>query len=197
MSKLEDDAKQILIPLMAGEREVVQLNKDERFVLARWTAKTAYVLNSSSNFVSNVPADHFKHVHMNLDSLPQNVAVVAQQHHGETRFYWFQHQFFLKSDIHPYVENTEEARALVQPSYKVSFLFRKLLLLVGFWPWPGWNIVLWSGIHVPLWPHQGPVGRYSKDPIAGGFPWFDSLAALTVFHQTFGVVRADRAAALN
>lgn len=194
MSRLENDAKRILIPLMAGEREVVQLSREERLLLAQWTCKTTYVLNSSSNFVSNVPVDHFKFLHENVNSLPQGVVVVAQQNHGTTRFYWLQHQFFMKSDVHPYIDSLDEAQKLVKPSYKISLLLNKLILLVAYWPWPGWQMVLWPGIHIPLWPNKGRVGWYSQDPIDGGFPWFDSLESLTAFHQTLGIVREDQAA---
>jgi len=193
MSQLEERAKPILIPLMAGEREVVDLNKEDRLLIARWTCKTCYVLNSSSNYQHKVSSDHFEYLYKNLDSLPNSVAVVAQQHQGEARFYWLQHQFFLKSDLHPYVNGEDEARTLIEPSYKISLLLNKLLLLVAYWPWPGWHMVLWPRIHIPLWPNKGPVGWYHQAPLEGGFPWADSIQALGAFHQTFGIVRVDHA----
>ena len=178
---------------MAGEREVVELSREERLLLARWTCKTSYVLNSSSNYEPKVPADHLAYVYTNINSLPESVAVVAQQHHGVTKFYWLQHQFFMTSDVHPYINSPDEAKTLVKPSCKISLLLNNLLLLVAYWPWSGWRMVLWPGIHIPLWPNKGPVGWYPQDPIPGGFPWGDSLEALTAFHQTFGIVREDKA----
>jgi hypothetical protein len=191
MSRLENDAKPILIPLMAGTREVVQLNKEERLLLARWTCKTCYVLNTSSNYHPKVPSNHLEYVHQNEKALPNNVAVVAQQQQGGLKFYWWQQQFFMKSDTHPYVTGYEEAQRLLKPSYKISLLLNKLLLLVAYWPWPAWRMVLWPGIHIPLWPHSGTVGWYHQDPLTEGFPWFDSLRAIHAFHQTFGIVRED------
>ncbi len=193
MSQLEEEAKPILVPLMAGEREVIQLSADERLVLARWTCKTAYVLNSSSNYEPKVPAAHFRHVRENVTSLPQFVAAVAQQHHGNSKFYWVQQQFLMTSDFHPYFGTLEEARTLIAPSYKISLLLKKLILLIAYWPWEKWRMVLWPRIHIPLWPNRGPVGWYPQNPIPGGFPWFDSVEAINAFHVTLGLIREDRA----
>lgn len=196
MSQLETEAKQILIPLMTGEREVVELKVDERVLLARWTCKTSYVLNSSSNYEPKVPPDHFGYMHKNVNSLPKSVAVVAQQHHGKSKFYWLQQQFSMSSGSHPYVSSQQEAHTLMKPTYKISLLLNKLLLLVAYWPWPEWSMILWPGIHIPMWPNKGPSGWYHQDPIPGGFPWDHSLEALTAFHQTLDIVRDDKTTSL-
>ena len=57
MSALEAQAKALLIPLMEAETEVVKLTPDQRLCIARWTCKTAFVLNSASNFHKNVPPE--------------------------------------------------------------------------------------------------------------------------------------------
>lgn len=188
MSTLEGQAKTLLMPLMEGNTEVVELTQDERLCLARWTCKTAFVLNSASNFHKNVPSDHFSFLYRFQDSLPLQVAVVAQQHHGDSTFYWLQMPFVLTSEQAGGL-SLQEAEKLVAASYKVSFQFKKLLLCVAYWPWPNWRFILWPGIHVPLWPAKGPVAYYSADPIADGFPWNDSLQAQRCFHMTLAVIR--------
>jgi hypothetical protein len=45
MSDLEGEAQPILGPLIAGRMELESLGRPARLALARWTAKTAYVLN--------------------------------------------------------------------------------------------------------------------------------------------------------
>lgn len=188
MSSLEGEAKPLLVPLMQGEKEVVELVPNERLRVARWAFKTAIVLNSASNFHKNVPPDHFTYLYANQDSLPPSVVVVGQQHHGETKFYWLQQPFILTSGQAGDV-SMDEAKKLVAASYKISFQFNKLLLVVACWPWPGWKYVVWRGIHVPLWPVRGPVGFYGSDPLQKGFPWNDAVEALTALHVTLAVKR--------
>lgn len=190
MSNLEAQVKPLLIPLMEGETEVVELTPNQRLCVARWTCKTAFVLNSASNFHKNVPPNHFSDLYRVHNSLPSLVTVVAQQHHGESTFYWLQMPFVLTSaqagDLTP-----SKAKELVAASYKTSFQFKKLLLVVAHWPWPGWRFVLWPGIHVPLWPARGQVAYYPTDPVEEGFPWNDALLALTTLHGTLSVIRDE------
>lgn len=191
MSSLEGEAKPLLIPLMDGEKEIVELEPNERLWVARWAFKTAIVLNSASNFHKNVPPDHFNYFYANQDSLPPSVIVVGQQHHdGETKFYWLQQPFVLTSEQAGDV-SLDEAKKLVAASYKISFQFKKLLLAVACWYWPDWKYVLWRGIHVPLWPARRPVGFYGSDPLQKGFPWNDAVEALTAFHLTLAIRRND------
>lgn len=190
MSSLEGEAKPLLVPLMEAEKEVVELKPDERLRVARWAFKTAIVLNSASNFHKNVPPEHFSYPYANQDSLPPSVVVVGQQHHGDANFYWLQMPFVLTSGQAGDV-SLDEAKKLVAASYKISLQLKKLLLVVACWPWPGWKYVIWRGIHVPLWPAGGPVAFYGSDPLQEGFPWNDSLAALTAIHLTLAVRRND------
>jgi len=190
MSSLESEAKPLLVPLMEAEKEVVALKPDERLKVARWAFKTALVLNSASNFHKNVPPAHFYHLYNTQESLPPSIAVIGQQHHGDSPFYWLQMSFVLTSDQAADL-SMEEAKALVATSYKISFQLKKLLIVVAWWPHPGWRYVIWRGIHVPLWPPKGPVDYYQNDPVSDGFPWEDSLAALTTLHLTFSVSRKN------
>jgi hypothetical protein len=77
---------------MAGAREVVDLNSEERLLLARWTAKTAYVLNYASNYRDVVPPSHFQALFATEDGLPERVYVFAQQHHGSRKFFGLREQ---------------------------------------------------------------------------------------------------------
>ena len=190
MSSLEAEIKPLLVDLMENEKEVVELEPDERLRVARWAFKTAIVLNSASNFHKNVPSEHFSYFYTNRDSLPPSVVVVGQQHHGKNKFYWLQQPFVLTSaqtgDI-----SLDEAKNLVASSYKISLQLKNLLLVIAYWPWPGWKYIVWRGIHVPLWPSSGPVFFYGNDPLEGGFSWGDSLAALIRFHMTLSVRHND------
>ncbi len=87
MSRLEQEAMPILKPLILGKTAVVDLNENERQIISRWTAKTAFALNSSSNYLKNVPPMHYQHIRLNIDSLPfESFIVLDSKHHGDPAF---------------------------------------------------------------------------------------------------------------
>lgn len=175
MSSLEQQAMPILKPLIMGERGVAELNQTERDIIGRWTAKTAYCLNSASNYHKNVPADHFKFIKENEKSLPSKVSSYGQQNQGERKFYWLQFPVWL---LHGKAENLEIiGEELKTTSYKISFQFGKLMLIICYLPIENIYPVLWKGIHVPLIPKSGKCGWYEKD----GFEWKDSEKSLEKF----------------
>lgn len=176
MSELEQDAIPILKPLMLGESTVVELNDNERQILSRWTAKTAFTLNSSSNYLKNIPSTHFQHIRLNIDSLPLKVSSYGQQNHGDRPFYWIQSPTWLLNGNSEKI--SELATELKNNSYKIAFEFGKLMLLISYIPFENIYPVLCKGIHVPLLPKTGKCGYYEKKE----FSWSDSEKALNEFH---------------
>lgn len=176
MSKLEQEAIPILKPLINGERIVVELTDRERQIMGRWTAKTAYALNSSSNYQKNVPLEHYKFIRTNTESLPNKVSSFAQQHYGTRPFYWIQSPIWI---LHGDSDKLDDiGLELTNSSYKIAFQFGKLLLLIAFIPIETIYPVLWKGIHVPLIPKTSKCGFYEDDE----FTWTDSEKALIEFH---------------
>lgn len=176
MSQLEQKAIPILKPLIKAEKSVVELSEAERQILGRWTAKTAYTLNSCSNYLKNIPSNHFKHIRNKADTLPFKVSTFGQQHHGERAFYWFQSAAFNLYGAPGEIEKL--INDLKQNSYKISFQFGKLMLLISYLPTDTVYAVLWRGIHVPLLPISGKCGYYDKEE----YSWTDSQKALIEFH---------------
>jgi hypothetical protein len=176
MSELEQAAIPILKPLILGKTTVVELNDKERQIISRWTAKTAFALNSSSNYLKNVHLEHFRHIRCNIDSLPINVSSFGQQHHGDRAFYWIQSPtWWLEGESDKLAEIGIE---LKNSSYKVSFQFGKLMLLICYIPIENIYPVIWKGIHIPLIPKSGKCGYYEKNE----FSWDNSEKALNEFH---------------
>jgi hypothetical protein len=147
MSRLEESSIPVLIPLMKGEKLVDELDSMEKAILSRWTAKTAYVLNTASNFHKSIPQDHFEYVRKFEDKLPNNVWAFGQNHNGIKKFGWLQSSTWLLNGI-----SQDEAKNidLNKISYKISFQFGKLLLLIAYLPMKNANPILWKNIHVPL-----------------------------------------------
>jgi len=187
MSQLEERARPLLVPLMEASREVVDLTVQERAILGEWALKTVAVLNAASNFHSNVPTAHF-HALYRREALPPNgVKIFGQQHHGTSVFNWMQ------GSVWKLV--TDEADSLTEyttdyvnaNSYKITLLLGQLLLVVAYWPDPNWRMLIWRGVHIPLWPIAGPIAWYGTDPLESGFQWDNSLEAQVAFHVTLGL----------
>lgn len=176
MNELEQVAIPILKPLMLGASAVVELNDNERQILSRWAAKTAFALNSSSNYLKIVPSIHFQHIRINLDSLPSKVSSYGQQNHGDRPFYWIQSSTWMLNGNSD--KMSELATELKNNSYKIALQFGKLMLLISYIPFENIYPVLWKGIHVPLLPKTGNCGYYEKKE----FSWSDSEKALNEFH---------------
>lgn len=177
MSNLEQETIPILKPLITGVRVVVELNDKERQILGRWTAKTAFALNSSSNYLKNVPVDHYEYVRTHSDSLPEKVSTFGQQHHGERTFYWVQSPTWILNGHESQLNVLGEK--LKNSSYKIAFQFGKLMLLITYIPLEKIYPVLWKGIHIPLIPKSGKCGWYDKKE----FSWNDSEKAFIEFHM--------------
>ena len=175
VSSLEVEAKPILIDLMNVNKLVTELTVNERFILARWTFKTALTLNSGSNYHKNIPFQHFFELYENVSKLPERVFCFAQQHHANEKFYWLQWPVWNITSENITQETIENFKT---KSYKISFQFKNLLLTVFYISEKEFIPVLWKGIHVTLYPKSGKCGWYESD----NFEWKDSLKALTDFH---------------
>lgn len=175
MSELEQESMPILKPLITGKTVVVELNDKERQILGRWTAKTAYALNSSSNYLKNIPKEHYNYIRLNPNLLPDKVITLGQQHYGTSLFFWMQSATWtLHGDLH---DAHHIALELENKSYKIALQFGKLMLLIAFIPNEKTFPVLWKGIHIPLIPKTGKCGYYEKEE----FPWSKSDRALIEF----------------
>ncbi len=95
MSGLEQSCKRILLDMIHGRRQPEQLSETECLLVARWAAKTGYVLNSSANYTIKVPPHQLKELRENTHNLPWGVVVIAAT--GPfVNFDWFQCQSSFK-----------------------------------------------------------------------------------------------------
>lgn len=159
MSAIETQSQSLLIELMNSHMCLNDITSDQHIQLARWACKTAWLLNSSSNFIHNVPPEHFRHIYINEDTLPSRVIVIAQQHSATRPFHW------LQSSTWPAEIGDDLTQADVEKlsicAYKIGLQLRDLMLLVAFWPHDGWYYSMQMNLHIPLWPSHGMCGWYS------------------------------------
>ncbi|WP_147322748.1 HNH endonuclease [Emticicia sp. C21] len=182
MSRLENEAMPILKPLIRGEKGVVELNEKERMIVSRWTAKTAYALHCSSDFVKIVPNEHYKYIKDNLNTLPDNVWVFGQQHHGKRPFNW--QQSSLIDTVEEDGKSSSNKEKLIK-TYKISFQFGKLMLMIAFMPHENIKMAIWAGIHIPLIFKSVNCYWYHKQE----FPWYNSEKAFLEFDLGLHVLK--------
>ena len=182
MSTLESEVTPLMISLLTSDTKVHMLEEQERLLLARWAAKTAFVLNRGSNF-HHLVSDELAHsLRTNTSALPPRVSVVGQHHHDLGRaFNWIQSQIWIASTEQ---HDKAEIYELQSATFKVSLQFGQLILLVSYWPQSDWLYVYEKGLHVPLYPIRGPV-MWADGPEE--FPWDDAAAALMHFTFRLGV----------
>jgi hypothetical protein len=161
MSELETKAKPLLKSLFSGQIEVKDLSRTDCSLIARWAVKTAYMLNSASNYSLKIPIHHFAELYANKDPIPRHVSVFATTHDCDRDFYWFQACFWeglLGNEILDI-----DQQEVFDRSYKVTVQFRRLILLVACWPFKGWRLAIEPELHHPLWPLRGPISYFWCD----------------------------------
>ena len=148
MSSMEASVQPLLTQLVRTRQHVRDLVTKERIQLTRWACKTAWLLNSSSNFHRNVPDEHFHHVYANEHTLPSRVIVLAQHHVSSRQFSWLQSATWpveISEDI-----TEADVERFADGSYKIGLQFGDLMLLVAFWPHDGWYYSLQMNLYIPL-----------------------------------------------
>ena len=189
MASREGAAKPILVPLIDGKRSIFGFSNDERLVLARWAAKTAYALNSSSSLDDKVSPSHLRELQASAKSLPPGVAVFIQQHGLEDKhtrhFSWIQRNDWRYLSLVP---PGDDEHRMGDGGYKVGLQFGRLILLVVYWPHPGRRFVVGAGMHVALWPWEARSFAYTINETV---PMTDSYLWLAAFNQMLGVAQME------
>jgi hypothetical protein len=151
MSHLEGEAKQVLIPLIEDPHRLWQLDPEQRTLIARWTLKTAAMLNRASaysdpsNLMSRpVPDDHLGEIMHGR--FPSGVAVVGCGYPSSEPLDWMQFGTWITpSNSVPLLEEDRNR------SYKIALAFRDLVLAVVYYPSAEYHYAVIEGYYVPLW----------------------------------------------
>jgi len=160
MSDLEHSCREVILSLVRARRAPEQLSQEECLSVARWAAKTAFVLNSSANYTAKVPAQHLRELHATTSKLPWGVVVVAATGPFVSSA-WIQTtrwQLCAPDPLTSRIANLMDTR-----SYKIGLHLGYLLLLVIWHSIPGWRKMLWSGQHTALWPWRGKCGWHDDN----------------------------------
>jgi hypothetical protein len=151
MSRLEGDTKPVLIPLIEDPRRLEALDLNHRELVARWTAKTAAMLNRASAYSApgnsmsrNVPVDHLREIMRGR--CPSRVAVVGCGYASSKPLDWMQFGTWITpSNSIPLLEEDRNR------SYKIALALRDLVLAVVYYPSADYHYAVIEGHYVPLW----------------------------------------------
>ena len=191
MSALEANCKDMILDLASGRRRIIDLHNQEALHLARWAAKTAFTLHTSSNCRRTVPEGHIYKLDSNSYRLPDNVAVVGHTYNrGAQEFSWFQSthwEIFSEN----YTVSEEDVANLRSCGYKIAIRLGGLFLMIFHNPWHFARPCLWKDRHVPLYPRAGPCawrigGRAWPGKADVRFQVFATMLALRIDHSQPG-----------
>ena len=151
MSRLEGDAKPVLIPLIEDPHRLEELDLVQRTLIARWTLKTAAMLNRASAYSAPgnpmsrpVPDNHLREIMHGR--FPSGVAVVGCGYPSSKTLDWMQFGTWITpSNSTPLLEEDRDR------SYKIALAFRDLVLAVVYYPSAEYHYAVIEGHYVPLW----------------------------------------------
>jgi hypothetical protein len=162
MSQLENEAKPLLTRLIADPHGLPKLSEQERYVMARWTLKTAAALNAASfgnpaNPLDRpVPREHLKP--LSLGSFPDEVVVFAGGCPSDRIADFVQNASWAVPKYSVPLVKQEQDR-----SYKIGMSFRSLLLGVAYYPNREYVYGIPQRTHLVLWCHGREVVRPFDD----------------------------------
>jgi hypothetical protein len=146
LDRLDQDTRPGLEMLIREAGRVVALSPPQCSFLARWAAKTAFLIANVSPFKQPVPPGHLLAMN-NGGPVPEGVFVFAGQSGTTTNTAYFQ-----SSQWPHFSGNRLDAIGTFAGAYKIGFQVRDLLLLVAFVPKSGIEFVTAAGVHIPLNP---------------------------------------------
>ena len=170
MSDLECAAMPIITPIVEGAKNSLSgLDERQRLILARWIAKTGYVLAHYMDFHRLVPRKHCRHLFENPLELPNGVVAV-------TNFPPVPHPYFLWfGSSWPILRSTkaaadDEIRRALASSYKIVVQLEHFCFMVAYWSLPGFSIGAFPDLHHVVWPEtsvfrQMPGGHFPPTKI--------------------------------
>lgn len=149
MSQLEQAASGLLLDVATGRRPLAGLDADERRLLSRWVAKTAFAARSAAPGPQLVPPAQASAL---VDGNMPNVRVVARQAPLHIGFNWYATQRWMVT--YPPGARAEVER-LVSTSHKTVLTIGQAIFAVCSWPDENWPIAISQRSHTPLWPVTG------------------------------------------
>jgi hypothetical protein len=183
MCSLEVSAKPILVPLMEGQRSIDSLSSDERAVVSRWATKTAYLHTWAGPLKDPVQIEHLQELRGNDGHPAATVGVFAMLSD------YSRQSSYLQTGHWPQFTVNERPNGVDTPreAYKIALQYRRLYLLVAFWPNPLSVLARLKGMHDRVWaPGDADDEWEYEPPVLPG-----ELGLLKTFADWLAVIHGD------
>lgn len=135
LSKLEEQAKPLLIPLVDGTC-TGQINWRDCQIIAFWIFKTCLTLHSASQIDKFIPAEHYKAVYERR-AIPKGVVIAISNFQGKNDLYWIQNQNWQGKIEGVPIENLKED---FRQTYRIALCAGHLAARVHYWPLDKWQL---------------------------------------------------------
>jgi hypothetical protein len=153
MSRLEGRAKTTLMALMNMQASLLQLSDDQRTTVAAWAIKTAFMIASAQQSITDLPWHLFRQLAEEPERVPNECIVLAAQ----LPFLPKGFLYTCPADILP-----ESGRPT---QIRVGFSIHHLHFVVVIPQFPADRIARTSGVHIPIWPLEAEIlVRYETLP---------------------------------
>jgi hypothetical protein len=153
MAQMEAHVKPVLVELIDGARDVRELDADQRSLLARWAAKTAFMFQTSGLAEFHPPPTLLSP--LVSGDLPRDVYVVGFTRDATTATPFELESGWLYNPMWTLLPPCTEAEARFfktthARTVKVTIWVRRLVLTAAYWPDERWSPVRWRGWHEPV-----------------------------------------------
>ena len=163
MSRLETSAKPIVTELINAKRVITALTADESGVVAKWMAKTAFLLANASLGKRPVPPEHRKLLHGDKVTIPSGVGIFGMHAPFDRQ------ASYLQSARWPQILGPESRGKVTasQGSYKIGLQYRYFYFVVVYYGATSpYEYAIAAGHHVPMWPQKMVWPAYvSREPL--------------------------------
>jgi hypothetical protein len=153
MSRLEGRAKPLILDLMNLQTGLLELSAEQRTTLSAWAIKTAFMIASAQQSITDLPWHLFRLLGEKPQRVPTECFVFATQLPSLPKGFLYA----CPSDASP-----ESGRPV---QVRIAFSIHHLHFVVVIPQFPAHRIVRTSGVHIPIWPLDAEIiVRYENFP---------------------------------
>jgi hypothetical protein len=152
MSRLEGRAKPLILDLMNMRVSHLELSPEQRTTLSAWAIKTAFMIASAQQSITDLPWHLFSQLGEEPQRVPTECFVLASQL-----------PFLPKGFLYACPSDASPESGSVQ--VRIALSINHLHFVVVIPQFPAQRIVQTSGVHIPLWPLDAEIiVRYETFP---------------------------------